>query len=332
MISNIELIKNGMITWIERIVFYQLYLVAFLAVLTIGLMSFRKKRERRLENLKSEYADLFINELLNQGDATPPLLLKRPSKYKWLAEAALQETLLTQINSLSGSEKTYAVKRYIELNYAKDDIELCISLRWWKRLEGISHLNTLKESSFARVFNYMRKDSNALISLYSLLGLSSLRHPFNTPKLFDTLGEKVHPQDNILLEITQNWSNLFGLEPLVEFIQRTPSVELRNTFVAAICQLKTPESAAVIAGFLHQTSKPFSADLIAEMIHSLRDLADIDMQPYLQHESELVRQRALEFVTGSFGVIPAHLIEAIRLDPSPGVRRIYEEWAERSAA
>lgn len=331
MILNQDSVRDLMIVWVDRVVFSQFYLVITLSLFTIGLMIFRRRREQRLERLKTEYAELFVNELISLTDPQPQLLLNRPSKWGcWLKAEALQETLLSQINALGGSERDYAVKRYIDLGFAQDDIELCTSHYWWLRLEGVSHLNALKTDSFARVFNYMRKDENPLIALYSLLGLSVLKHSFNNPQLFESLSTYIHRQDNILLEITRNWSNAFGLQKLAEYISRTSSTEFRNTFISAICHLKTAESAPVLNEFLKSKSEEFSAELIAEIIQAIREIGDpsiqIDVEKFLGHKSDLVRQRALEFlITVNFD-IPKNLVPIIENDSSPGVRRIYEDW------
>lgn len=331
-----ESVRELMILWVDRVVYSQFYMVIALSLFTIGLMIFRRRREQRLEELKIEYAELFVNELIAFTDPRPQFFLKRPPKWKWLRAEAMQETLLSQINALSGSEREYAVKRYIDLGFAQDDIELCTSHYWWLRLEGVSHLNALKTDSFARVFNYMRKDENPLIALYSLLGLSVLKHSFNNPQLFESLSTYIHRQDNILLEITRNWSNAFGLQKLAEYINRTSSKEFRNTFISAICHLKTAESAPVLGEFLKSKSEEFSAELVAEIIQAIREIGDpgieIDVEKFLKHKNELVRQRALEYLITVQFDIPKNLVPLIENDSSPGVRRIYEDWIGRGQA
>lgn len=322
--------------WISAVVYVQLALVMALAGLTIMLLSFRKWRSVRLQALNQKNADLLVEELISLMDKTPTVFLRPPGRFEWLQRQSLKETMLEQIQSVSGNEKQHLIDRYFDLGFASADYALCYSWFWGRRIEGVSNLSLLNSERLVDLFNQMKEDPIEIVAAAALLALSEFNHPSNTLNVPALLPLVRKGRQSTIVQIVTNWCGLHGFDPIFKSAIAQPDHELRDAVILSALTAKTPDSAGDLQRLLDEQND-FSPILLAEVIRSLKEISDPasgeSVERFMHHSDELVRQRVLEFMIHVGTDDLDTKILAFKEDLSPGVKRLVRQWkVERPAA
>lgn len=236
------------IEWITFFVAVQTVAVAILAVGTMVLLRWRVFRTKRLSAYKAEYGAI-IAEAVALGHSR--LDIERPQRRHFIRCFALRETLLENIASIVGPERLMLVEEYMFLGCADHDRWECSSWRWWVRLQALANLSTLRRKEFATLFETLRLDKNQLVAAAALIGLSQLEDRRNNPgTILPRLPLSFLKNINLLLELTQNWTALYGYEWIAQYLKKYPETKVARALTGVLIALRTEESSTILLDVL----------------------------------------------------------------------------------
>lgn len=324
-------LRAEVLTWVTRLVWLQLFFILCLACGVVCLLFVRKLREHLLNSWTAAEGELAVNELLALMDGEEKPLLHRYARWKIWRNVAMRDALLQQIASVSGGERDYLVRRYLELGCADEDLRKTRSRLWARRLAGTARLSQLSHASLAPVFDRLQWDGNRLVGATALLALSGLDHELNRPEI-----ERLAPllEDGRLSLVRAslaNWCGLFGFEAVFKNALDSREGELRHKALSALLTAKTPEAGPALMALLRDHRLP--ASLVAETLGALREIGDpaavVLARELFGHPSELVKQRAAEVMLelGTEGF--RRDLKRIKSERSTGVRRLLRDWRQK---
>ena len=234
--------------WIGVLVIAQLYAIGFLAVLTLILLKWRTWRNQRVVLLKEAYGESIADVVCGEDQTlfVPKLL---PNQF--IRRKALKESLLDNIASITGPERTVLVDSYISLGLAAMDAKNCRSRFWAKRLEGLMSLSQLGRTEFAPLFHEMKNDKKTLISSCAILSLSYLDDPTEDPEaILDNLPASFFVNSNLLFELTNNFMKRYGLERFEAYVRERAQTMVGQSIIAVLTNSQTPESTIFLVEIL----------------------------------------------------------------------------------
>lgn len=234
--------------WILLCVAVQVVVITVLAIGTVFLLRYRTWRNARMSIYKSEYSGAIADAVALGYEK---LEIQKPHRFEIYRRDALRETLLENLTSIVGPERTMLVDAYIELGCADDDRWECSSFRWWIRLEALSNLANLRRKEIAPLFEQMRTDKNTLVAAAALIGLSQLEDRRNNPAtILPRLPNSFVKNVNLLLELSQNWAALYGHEWLGQYMRRYPHTKVSKSLTLVLITLRSEEAATILLDVL----------------------------------------------------------------------------------
>lgn len=234
-----ELTQNYL-RWIGLLVIGQLYVIGFLAVLTMMLLKWRTWKNHRIKVLKEAYGESIADVVCGEDQE---LFVPAVRSYQFIRRQALKESLLDNIGSITGPERAVLVDAYISLGLAAADVKACHSRFWATRLAGLMSLSQLGRADFADLFHAMKADKNTLISSCAILSLSYLDDPREEPEvILDTLPESFFKNSNLLFELTNNFMKRYGLERFEAYVRDRAQTLVGQAIIAVLTNAQTPEA------------------------------------------------------------------------------------------
>ncbi len=259
--------------WIGLLVIGQLYVICFLAVLTLALLKWRTWKNQRILVLKEAYGESIADVVCGE-DQTLFVPALRP--FQFIRRQALKESLLDNIGSITGPERAVLVEAYITLGLAATDVKACHSRFWPTRLAGLMSLSQLGRADFADLFHSMKNDKNTLISSCAILSLSYLDDQNEEPeKILDTLPESFFKNSNLLFELTNNFMKRYGLERFEAYVRDRAQSLVGQAIIAVLTNSQTPEATFFLLELV--TTNNFKDErLVIRIERAIRESNDID--------------------------------------------------------
>lgn len=230
--------------WIMTFVVGQLIVITILGIGTMILLRYRKLKKNRIDAHKIEYGAK-IADAVALGVET--IDITKPNRMAIYRRHALKEVLQENIISIMGVERAMLVDAYINLGCIREDEWALSSFRWWVRLQALSNLSLLRRNELAPLFESMRSDGHPLVASAALIGLSQLNDRRNNPPAILARLPKSFVQNvNLLLELSNNWSALYGTKWLGDYIRRNPQTKTARSLIAVLISLRTAEATDLI--------------------------------------------------------------------------------------
>lgn len=330
-----ETLRHTLLHWISRIVYFQLGVIVVISVVTFFLLAYRRWKTVSMKRFDEEYGEQIVDELLKNMEGVPQTILRRPyfgSSFKF---ESLQNSLLNQVQSVSGLEKDYLVRRYYELGFVSSDLVRYQSVFWWRRLGAVTRLKALSSPKLASFFQYALKDSNELVRATSMAALSELDHPLNAIQLGNLRLLLHFGRQSHMFEIASNWCRIHGFEKVFNLAVNFPRREIRDEVLRTIINMRTPEAGTYFAELL-KNGENESPDLLADILMGLKEIGDPDnleaVLPYIHHSDMKVQRRALEFALDFLPEERRSELRDLETNSTRGLQRIFEDWRSRKGA
>lgn len=275
-----SVVTETYLRWIGILVIAQLYVIGFLACITLGLLKWRQWKSRRIEVLKEAYGESIADVAC--GEDTK-LFVPRPHRWQFIRRRALKEALLDNIAVITGNERDILVNAYCSMGLAAADMKSCESVWWARRLEGLMSLAQLRRQEFADVFERMRADKKPLVSSCAILSLSYLDTYREEPEMImDHLPPSFFENSNMLFELTNNFVRRYGLERFEDYVRTHTHTHVGQAILAVLTNVNTPE-ATVFLLEIYTTNQFEDKRLVIRIERAIRESNDQVMIEQLEY-------------------------------------------------
>ncbi len=327
-------IEKFILRWVSMIVYGQMIIVSALFVMTIVLLTIRKRRQLRFAHLLDRYADDLTTELLNAPEKDSDKIA-RPGIFKSLERTALREACHRQIKFLSGPERVYIIRRYIDFGFAKDNVDECYSNQWWKRLKAVVQLSHLQMPMLIPLFQDLSKDSNDLVCAYAYLGLSRLKEGSECVDAQALLRLAHTGRINLLREIITNLCRHREPTQMISMALSSKNENLQEAMISSLALMKTPEIGTELAEVLRHPQH-LSNSLLVNVLRALKEIGDPSFLDavlnFKNHGDERVQLEVVEFILSYAADADEELKAFNPAELSIPVQRALQKYRTRIAA
>jgi hypothetical protein len=315
---------------VEGVIAVEAILMLGLTLYTVIFLLLQQRREKSKAAIKDELSVKVMEAFLEMPVASDfRMSLSLSSR---LQIEVFRDVLVEMMSQVSGNERTFLVSLYREYGFVNEDLRLCRSVFWARRLEGLIRINSLRDTSFTHLIQDLTSDSNPAVASAAFLCLSEVPISPGQSSLLGTLPEFMIQKKDLLVVLVKNILIANGPDYLQNYLlDKRIDSSARAKCTLVLAQSKSIETLPALVDYL--AGEPdLSTDDLLLVLSSILDSLDAEQMTRLfrlaWHPEGRVRARLLE------AALPLGLAQAwaFARDQDRHVRAVIAKYKNEEAA
>lgn len=278
----------------------------------------RLNNDQREDAIRKSIIDYYFKHF--EGDTNQMPVEVPPPKVGWENRGFFRRVLISTASRFQGGDRRVLLDLYKKLGFFAKDKKDLKSWFWWKRLAAVIRIESLQIHEAQQDLLNLIDDSNDLVALAAMRGVSSLKFPGKAVKILDALSRRAPSRRDVLTDILNNLGHDHADE-IIEYL-----ITCYDPYIASICihvlgYLGIERSADTLANFL----KSSDDEVVAETARSLGLLKHRKSVPrirqLLNHPHARVRAAAVESLARLMDYPSLSNILSLEADEDVSVRR-----------
>lgn len=315
---------------VQKLIAFETMLMTGLTIYTVVFLILQQRKNRLKARLHEDYSAKLFEAILEQPsgeDVKQSMALSSAIEHE-----VFRDALVELMGQVAGNERAYLVGLYRQFDYTSGDLEMCRSIFWWRRLEGLIRLNALRDTSYFRMIEDLSRDADPAVASAAFLCLSEIPVQNGQSAVIEALPPFIVEKKDLLTVIVKNIMTANGPDYLQNYLMNPElDSEARNKCALVLAQSKSIEALPAVVEYLSGEPSLSTDDLLLIMTSTMDALDREQMLKLFKlawHPEGRVRAKLLEYA------IPMGLAQAwaFARDRDLAVRAVINKFKKVEAA